>query len=681
MDIQTKDALFDLKSLNFEKGLDSYTVNSVFQKRKNIKTDTIIGVEVFGHLKDSKGRTYQSQLVISELISHELLDKYKLALLDATLEKCRSIELDNDSFEILFNLNIHVLSNQEFIDALKKLQDELDSHIKLILDFDSTQLTNLAIEQTHLIQSLKEMGFYLSVEVADLNVNLESILEMYPISDVKFSQNIVSEIEQSHERQRKLAELISVSNKYSASTTAVGVSTKAAFTFLNEKGIDFIQSSNFGELESEDDTVSKIIDSLNQDTLATTGSKKIICFTGKVKSRKSLLHLLEPIADIDFYELDPAVTESITIDHHSIILFDLNNDDDISSAKQLIETLNQDIVSIAMLPKLADPNTQFELMDIGTYEIIEKPVAPIELVTKIERSFAFLTKFHSVVTELEQVKASLNQQQKNATNEELINELEETRLTAFRSMQDASSYGELVRFVKLLSTAQSEKALVSTFFNYMDGQNLKASIYLKNGHSEHAYSGAGIVCPPIEFNVFELLRSTSRLHEFGNRLMVNDKNVSFLIKNMPEDEDLRGRLRDYVAVAIECLQEKQVSLMQSETILSAAENLTNVTNDAIELLNNSREIRKKITEEVCGAISKSFESLDLSLEQEDALTSVVAETLAESEQGEDGIDHIIERINSVITNLANVVNKEESEQSEIDSQQVEDDDDGSIVLF
>jgi hypothetical protein len=325
-------------------------------------------------------------------------------------------------------------------------------------------------------------------------------------------------------------------------------------------------------------------------------------------------------------------------------------------AKEILSQFEQEIISLVMLPKTNSPEVKVGLFDLGSYDVIEKPISPIEVITKIERMSSFLSH-----------------------REKILGQLQETESLAMQSMQDASSYGEIVRFMKNVSTCTSDSDLSRVFFNYMAGQGLNCSIFFTDNITDQAYSSHDGICSPTEFKLFKLLREQSRLHEFGNRLLVNDKNVSFLIKNMPTDEALRGRIRDYVAVVVECLQEKQFSIIKSQVIQDAVVELAEISNESMDVITKSKERRKSLIEQVCTNISKSFHELDLSLEQEDYLTGIIRSALDASEADDISINNLVSRVNEVTAKLEETsfaVDRDETE-----APQDEDDADMSVELF
>jgi DNA-binding response OmpR family regulator len=74
---------------------------------------------------------------------------------------------------------------------------------------------------------------------------------------------------------------------------------------------------------------------------------------------------------------------------------------------------------------------------------------------------------------------------------------------------------------------------------------LKASILIEGEKGNHFWSDRG-ECSPIEAQVLETLRDKGRIYEFRNQLQVNETYVSVLIRNMPEDEMICGRLKDSI---------------------------------------------------------------------------------------------------------------------------------------
>lgn len=137
---------------------------------------------------------------------------------------------------------------------------------------------------------------------------------------------------------------------------------------------------------------------------------------------------------------------------------------------------------------------------------------------------------------------------------------------AFQSMSESSMYGSVVSFFREAIACKTYQDLAAAFFRVMDQFGLKAALQLR-GNTVMTLSGPSESSPAVEANLFEALREAGRLYHFGARTMVNDQYVSFLVKNMPvEDEVAYGRLKDMVAVVIEGLQASCLAIRRNDLI-------------------------------------------------------------------------------------------------------------------
>ena len=212
-----------------------------------------------------------------------------------------------------------------------------------------------------------------------------------------------------------------------------------------------------------------------------------------------------------------------------------------------------------------------------------------------------------------------------------------SRNMAFQSMAEASQYGHVLQFFKNIMHSKSLDEIAKHFFEMMTNLNLITSLQF-HGRETHSYDQINGQCSPIEENLFELLRGVGRLYDFDNRTILNDRHVSFLIKNMPVDDDINyGRLRDVTAVIIEGLEAKYQDIQREKALKSILTGVQDIIDHISEQIDHHDNHIKVQTHNLILEIKTSFDELDLTLEQEEFFTQVIEKSIKDMDDSEEGL--------------------------------------------
>ena len=231
-----------------------------------------------------------------------------------------------------------------------------------------------------------------------------------------------------------------------------------------------------------------------------------------------------------------------------------------------------------------------------------------------------------------------------------------SRTMAFQSMAEASQYGHVLQFFKNSMQAKSLDDVARHFFIMMGNLNLVTSLQF-HGREVRSYDQVNGECSPIELNIFELLRGVGRLYDFENRTILNDQHVSFLIKNMPVDDEINyGRLRDVTAVIIEGLEAKYLDLERTDTL----QNILSMVQTIIDRL--GREIsghEGKMTRQITSIVQEirsSFHELDLTLDQEEYFSQMIEKNLNDMDTSEAGLAEASEALKALANEIKAALN-------------------------
>lgn len=285
----------------------------------------------------------------------------------------------------------------------------------------------------------------------------------------------------------------------------------------------------------------------------------------------------------------------------TVVLVDLNlpDMDGFEICQALREPHVDHLFSIFVVSGDESVSSKIHAFDAGADDYISKPFELKELVSRINRSVHYIEAQQTIKSDGESTKEFANV-----------------------AMAQASQYSYVMNFFKALNHCEHYMQVVNLFFEAMSFFKLQASILIKTDKQEYFSCNLSDLSP-IEKNIYELLGSKGRLYEFGSRLMVNGESVSFLIKNLPSDEQEAGQARDFLAALIEGMEAKLKDLEIKSGFVSAVEELNLAIVHIKEGIVGQNTVITGVMLDMLTEMSASYHSLDLSEEQEAFFTHLI----------------------------------------------------------
>ncbi len=271
-------------------------------------------------------------------------------------------------------------------------------------------------------------------------------------------------------------------------------------------------------------------------------------------------------------------------------------------------------------------SSRLKSFELGADDFIAKPFELSELNSRIARTIEYVG------------------QQKNLKK---LKEADvETRKMANIAMAQASQYSYVMNFFKSLNHCQSPEKIALLFYEAMNFFQLSATIKLMFKDVHYFDSNLSDISP-IEKSIYDVLENHGRIYEFGKRILINGRNVSFLIKNFPQDEHAAGQARDFLAALVEGIESKIDELEVKSAILDATIDL----GDAIATINDNLTKHNITVNQVMTGmiadISSSYHQLDLTDDQEVYFTNMVEKGSRQMQSAED----LLKAIQSELKNI------------------------------
>ena len=264
---------------------------------------------------------------------------------------------------------------------------------------------------------------------------------------------------------------------------------------------------------------------------------------------------------------------------------------------------------------------RMEGYSVGAEDYIVKPFSHEELRLKLQH-------LNQVLIE----KESLEQQVEDATS------------TAFNAMANSSEMGQIVNYIEHIGSIDNEQDLGKAFLNCLGAFDLQSNVEFRLDGEVLHFSVSG-VCSPIVIELFEMLKSKGRLHEFSNRILVNYEMISLLILNMPgQDPDKHGRIRDHICFLVSVTEQQLKAILTKKELLQQQQQLNDAVGKVhskftglIELLNENRLNNEAIFKQLQEDLERRIPTMGLDEDQEVFIYQKVDETIQNSVAREESV--------------------------------------------
>lgn len=278
--------------------------------------------------------------------------------------------------------------------------------------------------------------------------------------------------------------------------------------------------------------------------------------------------------------------------------------------------------------------------EAGGSDYLIKPLQPAELLHKVE--------------------IAISQRAERIAN---AAEREMAMQTAMTAMTNSGELGVVLEFLRQSFSLSTPTSLGEHIIHSTEGYELECSVQIRSSLGEVNVCDDGAV-PPLEAELMRRLKDSGRILERGSRLIVTFDNVSLLVKNLPQDDDRRGRLRDHLAILIEGANARLQTLEvthQNNSRKQLLENLIEESNHALSGIQQRQQQHKEramnIVDQMLVQLNDAFIPWGLTEEQEERLLKVVEnggeQALDNYEQGlaiDKQLQEIVQRMSEINTN-------------------------------
>ncbi|MDH4274085.1 MAG: response regulator [Gammaproteobacteria bacterium] len=265
--------------------------------------------------------------------------------------------------------------------------------------------------------------------------------------------------------------------------------------------------------------------------------------------------------------------------------------------------------------------------EAGGVDYLIKPVESAELLKKI-----------ALVIKMRETQNQWAQQNALATQ------------TAMTAISNVGEQGIVIDFMRRSFGINTIPELLTLIVEAHSSYGLSTSAQARAFDETYNISSSGPTSA-LEKELLFRLKDSGRIKESGARLIANFGDLSLLIKNMPEDNEKRGRYRDHLALILEGAEARlKVLLLNSRLNKIIAD-----SNDALSEVQKLQQTQKKSALEIMAGVLKnleaSFMSYGLTEEQEKKLIAVVQQGVEKTQHNfEQGLK-LDEQLKLIVTQL------------------------------
>ena len=227
-----------------------------------------------------------------------------------------------------------------------------------------------------------------------------------------------------------------------------------------------------------------------------------------------------------------------------------------------------------------------------------------------------------------------------------------TREADQKAMSQAAIYGTGMEIISALNGCYDINSMSKTLLTTLRFNGVHAAIQYRDDDTVTSFDIDMTLCDETTEKVFSVLHSQGRIYRFGKRLMLNDTNVSLLIKRVARDDPIiHDAILDMGAKLVPAINARFNSLRQQQALNAAHRDVeiavTQIKNAIVDKAKEKAQVVKRVSE----AIESSFHLLGLSEIQEAFFIKLIEKELDECDENQD-ISVIDETLQGVRARLA-----------------------------
>lgn len=526
---------------------------------------------------------------------------------------------------------------------------------RITLEFDNCWVDgSLNSEIGKKLLGLRMKGYRISIDNYDGSNIDDKVFEELPLDEIKLDRSVIANV-LAEQNKRVCKKALHLANSYGLRVVAVGLEEQESIEWLARMGCDAGQGYCIGKPLSSDDFFKQLIKS-GRLTVIDEAKTTILIIEDDPQYQDLLRQSLGHTYNIRIAGSVSEAKEHYVASLPDIIISDVHLPDGsgIQFCQESVDVSSNSSPNILFISGGKDFENKLQAYEAGGSDFIQKPFSITELIAKVKQLANY-----------------------QARRQDLIDSAQEASQMVMQSLKETAVYGDIVQFLKNIMSSQDEEQIARELFTFMGSKGLYTCIEFRDGKDFSHFDQVSGACSPMQLNIFELLRDKGRLYPFGQRMLVNDSHVSFLVKNMPKDAAEEGKVKDYIAVLIEGMESRYKELLRQRVLNNVTQKLETMAAKLLSIVGDGQQSKNALIEKYSFELQMSFHTLDLTDDQETKINQIIEKMLKGKEEQEEQTEEISEEVNALLQSM-------KSSLIAIDKQSVSVEDDASnhtVELF
>lgn len=233
--------------------------------------------------------------------------------------------------------------------------------------------------------------------------------------------------------------------------------------------------------------------------------------------------------------------------------------------------------------------------------------------------------------------------------------------TALTAMNTLSEMGVALFFSQRAHTCKNFEHLASALKDALRSYGLNAVYCFRNEQQTEYFSTSGVQLNQIEKELLDAHKKLEKIVTHRQRCVLSSEKISMVIKNMPQDEEKSGRLRDHLALihdtSEQCIHflaaKKHKDALQAVFVEKLQQHTQHIVTHIDACAAHSRQRVGDIVEN----IKQELFGLELKLDLDEGNAGILRNISAELQKDLDGItddfDDIEQKINLLVDAIQN----------------------------
>ncbi|KMT66164.1 response regulator transcription factor [Catenovulum maritimum] len=375
---------------------------------------------------------------------------------------------------------------------------------------------------------------------------------------------------------------------------------------------------------------------------------KILILDSDTSYRNNLKSVLDDEFNVETSGCSESAINLVSATSYHIILLDISlaNKSDFKLVSQL-KLQSQDLLPILFMTSTEyDAESVISCFEAGASSYIKKTCDTTELKYKLRSIKSYITEINATKAQSDELESIVS-----------------------ITMHQANSYGWALDLITSVIQCRDFETLAKKIAASFQSIGIQTCIEISTPNDSLFYDSSTKIASPIIIEMFELLRNKGRIYSFNQRTIFNDKYISILVKNMPNDETLSSIYIDSFAKLIPALTSRIQNMLDKHKIVETRTQLVDILTQLEPAIIQVQQEKQQLLDKMIAEVGVSFHTLDFNDAQEAFIAHILQEQLLKQGQIDMTIHSIISKIEKVMNGLPNISieNEETAQTVEVDN--------------